>query len=141
VARVVSALVRLALLGATAFALYALWLVDRLDISRETIERRARSVETNVVPSLVGGAQGRSFDAQLEFPLYLSDDRIPDFVKNAIVASEDQQFWWHPGVNPIALARATYANATNWWRGTGARSVGASNAVRQEHAAQPTADL
>ncbi len=35
---------------------------------------------------------------------------IPSYVPEAVVATEDQRFYWHFGVDPIGLARAAYQN-------------------------------
>jgi penicillin-binding protein 1A len=120
-----------ALVAIGLFVLYAVWLIDRLDVSRATIEARARSVETNVVPSIVGGPDGRAFDAQLELPLYLSPERIPAFVEAAVLTAEDRHFRWHPGVNPVAMGRAAWTNFANWRHGGNARAVGASTITMQ----------
>src|SRR5215207_1275049 len=85
---------------------YAAYLINRLDVSRLSLETRARSVEADIVPNLIAGSDGRYFDAALELPLSISPERIPDFVKNAFIAREDQQFRWHFGVNPVSLFRA-----------------------------------
>lgn len=37
------------------------------------------------------------------------DDVDPDYL-NALVALEDGRFWWHPGVDPIAVVRAAFGN-------------------------------
>lgn len=42
-------------------------------------------------------------DGQWRFP---PCDSVPERYATALVQFEDRQFWWHPGVNPIALARA-----------------------------------
>src|SRR5438874_4019986 len=36
----------------------------------------------------------------------LSPDRLPQALVNATLAAEDHRFWRHPGVDPIAVARA-----------------------------------
>ncbi len=36
----------------------------------------------------------------------------PDYV-DALVAYEDQRFWWHPGVDPVAIGRAALGNASS----------------------------
>ena len=36
--------------------------------------------------------------------------RIPKALKDAVVSIEDRRFYWHPGVDPIGLARAAYVN-------------------------------
>jgi penicillin-binding protein 1C len=33
-------------------------------------------------------------------------DEVSPLYREALIAYEDRAFWWHPGVNPIALARA-----------------------------------
>ena len=35
---------------------------------------------------------------------------LPPAVAAATIAVEDRRFWWHPGLDPIAIARATAAN-------------------------------
>jgi len=52
------------------------------------------------------GADGR--------PWFRLDDRrrdvpiaqISPYLQQAVVATEDQRFWWHPGIDPVGLARA-----------------------------------
>jgi penicillin-binding protein 1A len=130
VRRLFGLLVRGVLLAVTLFTVYGLWLVQRLEISRDAIEARARSVEADVVPSRVGGPDGSAFNAQLELPLYLPPERIPGVVADAVVASEDRQFWWHPGINPVAIGRAAWTNLRNWRAGNPKR-VGASTITMQ----------
>jgi penicillin-binding protein 1A len=108
---------RLGLVAAGALIIYTADLVRRLDVSREGLAARARSVEANVVPSRVAGSGGRYFDTPLELPLSLPPERIPDFVANAFIVREDQQFRWHFGINPLSLARAA---ASEMGRLTGA---------------------
>src|SRR5687768_12544293 len=102
---------RVALIVFGATVLYAHFLVQRLDVSRSSLAARARSVEANVVPSRVAGPAGRNFDAARGLPLSLPPERIPDSVKKAFIAQEDQQFrsWWHFGINPVTLAGAVRA--------------------------------
>ena len=95
---------RLGLVAAGALIVYTADLVGRLDVSRAGLEARARSVEANVVLSRVAGSGGRYFDTPLELPLSLPPERIPDFVANAFIVREDQQFRWHFGINPVARA-------------------------------------
>lgn len=103
---------RLALLGFLFLVLYAAYLTQRLDISRSGLEARARSAEATLVPNSVAGPQRRYYDAALELPLSLPPERIPDYVGNAFITREDQQFrsWWHFGVNPVTVARALVTN-------------------------------
>lgn len=109
--RAILFIVRLSLVSIGLLALYLHYLAVKFDVTRENFESRARSVEVSMVPSLIAGPDGRYFDAALEAPLSLSNGRVPDFVKNAFITQEDQQFrsFWHFGVNPVTLARAIQA--------------------------------
>ena len=53
-------------------------------------------------------------------------ERVPDHVINAVLATEDQAFWEHEGVNWTAIARAAALNAT-----TGQISGGGSTITQQ----------
>jgi len=46
-------------------------------------------------------------DGQWRFP---AQDTLPDKYDACVVAFEDKRFWWHPGVDPISLARALWIN-------------------------------
>ncbi len=54
---------------------------------------------------------------------------IPRRVQQAFVSAEDQNFWTHGGVDPIAIARAAFVNVENI--GTGRRAIGASTITQQ----------
>ena len=54
---------------------------------------------------------------------------IPEIVRNAFLAAEDQNFYKHPGVDPIGVARAMVTNIRNL--GTGRRPEGASTITQQ----------
>lgn len=44
----------------------------------------------------------------------LTRGEIPPHVRDAVLAAEDRGFYWHPGVNPLAVARAAASNV--WHR-------------------------
>ena len=44
---------------------------------------------------------------------YILIDDIPDDLKNAIISTEDKRFNYHFGIDPLAIARATYLNIKN----------------------------
>src|ERR1700712_5476463 len=50
---------------------------------------------------------------------------LPPRLTEAVVLYEDRAFWWHPGVNPLALLRASIANLS------GSRRRGASTLSMQ----------
>ncbi|MDX2287101.1 MAG: penicillin-binding protein 1C [Bacteroidia bacterium] len=49
-------------------------------------------------------------DGQWRFPARM---RAPETFAQALVAFEDKRFWYHPGVDPAALARAVWQNASS----------------------------
>ncbi len=49
-------------------------------------------------------------DGQWRFPY---DDNVPDKFSRCLVAFEDKRFWYHPGVDPVALSRAIYQDIKN----------------------------
>ena len=60
---------------------------------------------------------------------WLSYDRIPAVMRDAMVSVEDRRFRSHPGVDPIGLARS--AKLAYQYRGTGRRLQGASTITQQ----------
>lgn len=57
---------------------------------------------------------------------WLPYDRIPPTMRAAMLAVEDRRFWWHPGVDPIGIARSVIVN----WR-AGANVQGGSTITQQ----------
>ncbi|MEJ1975125.1 MAG: transglycosylase domain-containing protein [Acetobacteraceae bacterium] len=54
---------------------------------------------------------------------------IPDLVKQAFVSAEDQKFWTHNGVDPVAMARAAVFDLSQL--GHNRRPIGASTITQQ----------
>ena len=67
------------------------------------------TVYSTVVESAEGELLGARIaqDGQWRFPPRSS---VPDRFATALVQFEDRQFWWHPGVNPVAAVRALKDN-------------------------------
>ncbi len=64
---------------------------------------------STVVESAEGELLGARIaaDEQWRFP---PCDTVPERYATALVQFEDRSFWWHPGVNPVALVRAAVDN-------------------------------
>src|SRR5690606_14039754 len=62
-----------------------------------------------VIEDKAGNLLGASIatDGQWRFP---ATDTIPDKFAKCIVAFEDKRFYYHPGVDPLALIRAVFQN-------------------------------
>lgn len=67
------------------------------------------TVYSTVVESAEGELLGARIaaDGQWRFP---PCDTVPDRFATALVQFEDRTFWWHPGVNPVAMGRALLQN-------------------------------
>src|SRR6201998_1489913 len=68
-------------------------------------------------------------DLSTERRIFVPFSAIPDIVKQAFVSAEDQNFWTHPGVDPLAIVRASVFDLTHM--GQGRRPVGASTITQQ----------
>jgi penicillin-binding protein 1A len=63
---------------------------------------------------------------RFELALPMTREDVPQVLKDALVASEDRQFWSHKGVDPFGIARAAYVDAT-----AGSTRQGASTITQQ----------
>lgn len=61
--------------------------------------------------------------------VFVPIEAMPDLVKNAFIAAEDQNFYTHPGVDLFAIGRAALSNVKNM--GSGRRPIGASTITQQ----------
>ena len=68
-------------------------------------------------------------DLATERRIFVPYTAIPDVVKQAFVSAEDQNFWTHPGVDPLAILRAGVFDLTHM--GQGRRPIGASTITQQ----------
>ena len=50
-------------------------------------------------------------------------EEISPLLRKTIVAKEDKYFYRHPGVNPVAVARAVVKNVVRWKRTSGASTI------------------
>ena len=61
--------------------------------------------------------------------IFVPYSAIPDLVKQAFVSAEDQNFWVHKGVDPLAIVRAGVFDLAHM--GEGRRPIGASTITQQ----------
>ena len=81
----------------------------------------------------VPGSQFITYSDGMPAHVFLSSDdkwRIPvslnevdEAYLSALVRYEDKRFWWHPGVDPIALLRAVFVNVAYGQVKTGASTI------------------
>ena len=68
-------------------------------------------------------------DLAQERRVFVPIEAIPQRIQHAFVAAEDQNFWHHRGVDPVAIARAVMVNVEQL--GSGRRPIGASTITQQ----------
>ncbi len=82
------------------------------------------------VMSRVFASDGRMVaELAAERRIFVPFPAIPDMVKQAFVSAEDQNFWSHGGVDPLAIARAGVFDLMHI--GSGRRPIGASTITQQ----------
>jgi penicillin-binding protein 1C len=86
---------------AAAFAVAVLWPVPREELElRGAVSLRIEARDGTVLRELAS----RDAEGGYAAPAHLGE--LPDHVWRAFVAAEDRRFFSHPGVDPLALARA-----------------------------------
>ena len=108
----------IALVAAVLVAMQSLPSFESLKSSPNGQMIRVHAADGTVIVSL-GPSFGR----------WLSINQIPHVMKDAMVSVEDKRFYYHPGVDPIGMARAGWFAIQH--RGTGRRLQGASTITQQ----------
>ncbi|MEM6357370.1 MAG: transglycosylase domain-containing protein, partial [Pseudomonadota bacterium] len=63
--------------------------------------------------------------------IFVPIDEVPDLVKNAFISAEDKNFYEHPGVDAVGIAKAMGRFAQARMQGREARIAGASTITQQ----------
>lgn len=121
------ALISIGFLGLIAaiglvFAIFAHYGKDLPDYSQ------LKNYEPPIVTRIYAGDGRLLAEYAQERRVFVPGSVIPDQVKNAFIAAEDQNFYTHSGVDPMAIARAAINNVLK--RGSG-RMGGASTITQQ----------
>jgi len=118
-------------IGAVMFLIVAAgvaWYIG--DVSKDLPDYEVLNSYEPPVTTRVHAASGELMaEYARERRLFLPIQAIPDRVKAAFLSAEDKNFYSHPGVDPIGLARAIVVNIQNL--GSGRRPVGASTITQQ----------
>lgn len=86
-----------------------------------------KTYEPPIVTRIYAGDGRLLAEYAQEKRVFVPVEVMPDLVKNAFIAAEDQNFYTHPGVDIVAIARAAVSNVVN----KGGRLVGASTITQQ----------
>ncbi len=88
-----------------------------------------RSYQPKIMSRVYAGDARLMAELATERRLFVPYTAIPDIVKQAFVSAEDQNYWNHRGVDPLAIARAAVTDLVQM--GQGRRPVGASTITQQ----------
>lgn len=91
--------------------------------------KQLKDYEPKIVTRLYAGDGRLMAEFAQEKRVFMPIETIPLMVKNAFIAAEDKNFYTHPGVDFLAIARAALSNLKN--AGSGRRPVGASTITQQ----------
>jgi penicillin-binding protein 1A len=87
-----------------------------------------RNYRPPVMSRVYAGDSRLMAELATERRIFVPYSAIPDMVKQAFVSAEDQHFWTHPGVDPLAIVRAATFNLSHMGQ---RRPVGASTITQQ----------
>ncbi len=90
-----------------------------------------RNYEPPIVTRLYAGDGHLLAEFAQEKRVFVPIEFIPERVKNAFIAAEDQNFYKHSGVDMKAVARALIKNVVNKVQGSNRRPEGASTITQQ----------
>jgi penicillin-binding protein 1A len=116
----------LALAASGAIAGYALYQHYAQDLPDH---ERLRDYQPPVMSRVYAGDGRLVSELATERRIFVPVENIPPLVRQAFLSAEDQNFFAHRGVDPIAVARAIITNAQNF--GQNRRPVGASTITQQ----------
>ena len=88
-----------------------------------------RHYRPRVMSRVYAGDDRLMAELATERRIFVPVAQIPDMVKQAFISAEDQKFWSHRGVDPVAIARAAYFDVLQY--GQGKRPIGASTITQQ----------
>ena len=87
-----------------------------------------RNYQPPVMSRVYAGDARLMAELATERRIFVPYAAIPDVVKQAFVSAEDQHFWSHPGVDPLAIVRAAIFDMSHMGQ---RRPIGASTITQQ----------
>ncbi|MDT7951355.1 MAG: PBP1A family penicillin-binding protein [Acetobacteraceae bacterium] len=88
-----------------------------------------RTYQPKVMSRVYAGDDRLLAEFATERRIFVPISAIPDVVKQAFISAEDQKFWTHRGVDPLAILRAGLSDVMSY--GSGKRPIGASTITQQ----------
>ncbi len=109
--------------GASAYFAWQHYSADLPDVDG------LRNYQPPVMSRIYAGDARLIAELATERRIFVPYSAIPDVVVQAFVSAEDQNFWVHNGVDPLAIVRAGVFDVTHM--GEGRRPIGASTITQQ----------
>ena len=89
----------------------------------EDLRQRASQFETTRILDREGNVLYEILDPNAGRRTYVSLDKVSPYVVAATIATEDKEFYNHPGYDPVAIARALFQNYTSQEIVSGASTI------------------
>lgn len=115
-------MVVLALIGGSAL-LISYYRIARTLPSVDDLKNRTSQFETTRILDRYGNPLYEILDPNAGRRTYVSLDRISPALLAATIATEDQDFYTHPGFDPVAIIRALWVNYRTDGQGGGASTI------------------
>ena len=125
---VAGAVVGVGMIGAAAAAAVGYHLYERYAADLPTLDG-LRHYQPRVMSRVYAGDNRLVAELATERRIFVPVSAIPEVVKQAFLSAEDQKFWSHKGVDPMAIARAAWFDIQQY--GQGRRPIGASTITQQ----------
>jgi membrane peptidoglycan carboxypeptidase len=87
------------------------------------LQQRSAKFETTRILDRNGNILFEILDPSAGRRTYVKIDQISPFLVAATIATEDKDFYSHPGFDPVAILRAVWENLTTGGNGTGASTI------------------
>ena len=126
--RLIGALAGLAVLGAGIVGVGGYFAYQRFSADLPDVEG-LQHYQPRVMSRVYAADSRLLSELATERRIFVPYAAIPDIVKRAFLSAEDQNFFIHRGVDPLAIARAGVTDLLNY--GQGRRPVGASTITQQ----------
>ena len=128
VRRTIGLLVALGLLGGLAAGAFAWHTYQRYAAELPSLDSLSQ-YQPKVMSRVYAGDDRLLAEFATERRIFVPVAAIPDLLKQAFISAEDQNFWTHRGVDPLAILRAGFSDVMSY--GSGRRPIGASTITQQ----------
>ena len=110
-------------MGVAAFAIYKYFDIAKTLPAVDELQNRASQFETTRILDRNGNILYEIVDPNAGKRTYVPLDRISPYLIAATIATEDKEYYNHPGFDLLALARALYTNYTSGEIVSGASTI------------------